>query len=188
MEPIIVAQILSIVAMACNIISYQGKTKNGIIILQLIGSCFFGASYFILGATSGAILNVIAVIRCIIYMIGDKVRAGSKAWLFIFGIGYVAAYVLTFTVFGKEPNLWNLLVEALPVIGSLCITIGYSRDNAAVIRIMGIIASPIWLLYNIISFSIGGILCEAFSLVSIIIGIFRHDKKEGKLPQNTEET
>jgi hypothetical protein len=35
--------------------------------------------------------------------------------------------------------------------------------------------SPLWLTYNVFVFSIGGILCEAFSLASLAIGIIRYD-------------
>ena len=142
----------------------------------MIGAAFFGVSYLMLGAIIGAILNVVAILRSVIYLLGDRVRAGNRLWLVFFGALYVLAYALTFTAFGKEASATNLIIEALPAIAMLAITIGYSLKDAAAIRTVALIASPLWLAYNIISQSIGGILCEAFSLVSVIIGIFRLDK------------
>ena len=50
--------------------------------------------------------------------------------------------------------------------------------NAAAVRLIGItLSSPSWLIYNIFVGSIGAILCEAFSIASIAIGIVRHDIK-----------
>ena len=91
---------------------------------------------------------------------------------------FVAVYILSFTVFGTEPILKNFIVEALPVIGMGAATVSFNMKNGTAIRILGItLSSPSWLIYNIFVFSIGAILCEAFSIVSIAIGIVRHDIK-----------
>ena len=68
MEPIkIIAQIVGIVAMAFNILSYQGKKQKTIVTLQLFGSMLFSVNYLLLGATVGGILNIIGTVRAVVF-------------------------------------------------------------------------------------------------------------------------
>ncbi len=83
-----------------------------------------------------------------------------------------------FTFFGKEPTLGNLIIEFLPVVGGMLGgVLSYRTKNAGVIRIFGIIKTPVWLTYNIAAFSIGGILSDLICFGSIIVGVLRLDVK-----------
>ncbi len=174
----IVAQIIGIMAMLFNILSYQGKKQSTVIACQLVGGALFAINFFMLGATIGGILNAIAVIRAIIYLYKDKLKAEKLAWLYGFVAVYITVYVLNFTVFGKEPTFVNLIVEVLPVIGMTALSIGFRLKNASDVRKMGLISSPAWLIYNVVVGSYGAILCETLTLISIFVGMFRHDGKK----------
>lgn len=180
MDTEIIAQIVGLVAMLFNILSYQGKKQQTVIALQLFGAGLFAVNYLLLGATVGGILNLIAVIRAIVFIFKDKFKADSIPWLVTFIASYVAVYILNFTLFGKEPTLYNFVIEVLPVIGMLALNIGYRLTDSANIRKCGLIASPAWLIYNVAANSWGAIICELFTLFSIIIGMLRHDKKGHK--------
>ena len=173
----IIAQAFGILAMACNIFSFQRKTSNGVIFCQMFGGALFSVSFFMLGATVGGILNAVAAFRAIIYMNEEKLHASHIAWLIFFEILFVASYILTFTVFGKAFTPANALLELLPVIGMTASTISFRLQSAKAIRRFGLISSPSWLVYNIVNFAIGAIVCETLSIVSIIIGMFRYDIK-----------
>lgn len=173
----IIAQIIGIIAMLCNILSYQGKKQKMIILLQLFGGILFAVNFLLLGATVGGILNIIAAFRAIVYLYKDKFRADKIIWLVMFSLSYITVYVLNFTLLGKEPNLFNLVIEFLPIIGMLAINIGFMLKKASDVRKCALVGSPAWLIYNISAGSIGAIICEAFSLVSIFVGILRHDRK-----------
>ena len=178
MQPIeIIAQIIGIVAMLFNILSYQGKQKRTVIMLQLLGGVLFSVNFFMLGATIGGILNILAAIRAIIFIFKNKFKADSIAWLIAFAVSYIVIYILNFTAFGKEPTAFNLIIEILPVIGMLALNIGFRLKDSGSIRKCGLISSPAWLVYNIAAGSWGAIICEAFTLVSIFVGMLRHDKK-----------
>ncbi len=173
----IIAQGIGIVAMAFNILSYQGKSKQTVITLQLFGSSLFAINYLLLGAAIGGILNILAVIRAVIFIFKDKFKADSFAWLMVFIASYIAVYVLNFAVFGKEPTPFNFIIEILPVIGMTALSVGFRLKKSANIRRCGLISSPSWLIYNIVAGSWGAIICELFTLISIFIGMLRHDKK-----------
>lgn len=177
MEPIeIIAQIIGIVAMAFNILSYQGKRQRTVIAMQLLGSAFFSVNFLLLGATVGGILNIIAAVRAVIFVFRDKFKADNVYWFIAFITSYIAVYVLNFTVFQKTPTAFNLIIEILPVIGMLALNIGYKLKNSANIRKCGLVSSPAWLIYNIVAGSWGAIICETFTLISIFVGMLRHDK------------
>ncbi len=177
MKPIeIIAQLIGVFAMLFNILSYQGKKPKTVITMQLCGALLFSVNFLMLGATVGGILNIIAAFRALVFFFGDKFKADKIYWFIAFIISYISVYILNFTVFGKEPTAFNLIIEILPVIGMLALNIGYILKDSAKIRKFGLISSPAWLIYNIIAGSWGAIICETFTLVSIFIGMFRHDK------------
>ena len=172
----IVAQVIGIIAMIFNILSYQGKKQSTVILLQLFGGMFFAINFLMLGAMVGSILNIIATVRAIVFLFKDKLKADSIPWFVGFVALYIIVYVLNFTVFGKAVTVRNLIVELLPVIGMVALNIGFRMKNAADVRKLGLISSPAWLIYNIVVGSWGAIFCEVFTLGSILIGMLRHDK------------
>ena len=163
--------------MACNIISYQQKTQKRLIICQLLGGALFSVSFFLLGATIGALLNLVATIRAIIFLFPKKLNTSHPAWLAAFFICYISFYVLNFTLFGAETTPISFAIEVLPVIGMTALSIGFMLQDSSKIRLLGLISSPAWLIYNVYHFSLGAIICETLSLASIFIGMLRHDRK-----------
>ncbi len=174
----LIAQILSVLGMLFNITSFLQKTKKSILIFQFFGALFFSISFFMLGAPTGACLNIVAVIRAFIYANKERFRTDKKIWLWIFFFIYIAIYLATFLVFDKEWSVKNCLVELLPVASMTIVTFSFSLPKAKHIRYFSLIGCPLWLIYNIITMSLGGILCESFSVISSILGIFFHDIKK----------
>ena len=175
-----IAQAIGILAMVFNIVSYQGKKQGTVIALQLVGGCLFAVNFLLLGAWVGGILNIIAVIRAVLFLFKKQLKTEKLPWFILFLCSYITVYILNFTVFGVEPTLFNLIIEVLPVIGMTALNIGFRLKNASDVRKCGLISSPAWLIYNIVAGSWGAILCEAFTLISIGIGMVRHDKKKNE--------
>ncbi len=179
MKPIeIIAQSVGILAMAMNIMSYQQKKQKGIIAFQLCGGFLFTINYLLLGAMVGSLLNLIAVIRAVVYLNKEKLKSNRWPWFFGFLATYLAVYVLSFTVFGKPVTPLNLFVEVLPVVGMVASNLGFMAKDGKAVRRFSLVSSPSWLVYNVFAFSVGAIICEVLSLVSILIGMFRHDRKK----------
>lgn len=179
MTPIeMLAQGIGIVAMAMNCLSFQQKNRRTVLLFQLVGASLFAINFFLLGALSGALLNALGVTRVLVFINKEKLNARHPAWLIGYSALYILSYVLVFTVFGKEPTAANFIVEALPVIAMVATTISHRYDDARAIRRFGLVSSPLWLTYNIVCFSVGAIICETISILSIIIGILRFDRKK----------
>lgn len=176
----IIIQAFGIMGMIMNVVSYQAKKQKNIILIQLLGSLFFVINMFLLDAYMGGLLNLIGVIRAIVYYNKNKVK-NIKLCNGIFIFLYILSYFLTFFVFGKEPTPFNTVAEMLPLIAMITATIAFSKKSADDIRRMTFISSPLWLIYNCLNFSIGGILCELFSLTSVVTSMIRlkNQKEEG---------
>ena len=136
----IIAQIISIAAMALNILSFQQKSKNGVIAFQMIGGFLFGVSFLMLGSYMGALLNFIGFFRAIVYLNPERFRAKSILWLYGFTLCYLLAYAATFLLLDTEPTLKNFIVELLPVIGMGAAHIGIYLGRARTIRYLGYVS------------------------------------------------
>ena len=66
------------------------------------------------------------------------------------------------------------------MIGMTALSIGFMLGDSRRMRRLGLISSPAWLIYNIYYASSGAIICEVISLASILIGMYRHDRKNAK--------
>ena len=173
----IIAQTIGVVAMAINILSFQQKQQRNIITMQFFGAALFAVNMFMLGAIVGGCLNLLGAVRAIVYANKQRFRADSTWWLVVFISLYLLSYVLTFTVFDKEPSAVNVVVEFLPIIGMTASNFGFFFTEAKTVRRLGLISSPSWLVYNVVNFAIGGIVCEILCMISIVIGMLRHDIK-----------
>ncbi|MBE6566202.1 MAG: YgjV family protein [Ruminococcaceae bacterium] len=179
MKPIeIVAQVVGIFGMLLSVLSYQQKGKARILMFQLLGSVLFVVNFFLLGAFSGAILNVVAIVRALIFIYEDKIHGDHLAWTIGLTAVYILSYVSVFTVFGKEATPLNLVLEVLPVIAMTVTTIAFRHKEDKILRRVAFISSPLWLTYNAIFFSLGGIIGETLNLSSAIIGTIRLDRKK----------
>ena len=174
----IFAQVIGIVAMLINVLSYQCKKQRPLIVMQLVSSTFYAVNLFILDAPTGCVLNLVGICRALVFSNKKFFRADRKIWIAVFSLASAGVYALTFLVFGKDPTAKNLIIEFLPVIGMIATTVGFYRDGAKDVRLLSLINSPCWLVYHLTTKSIGGIAGEVVMLISIIVGYLRHDRKK----------
>ena len=179
MSPFLVAQAFGIAGMTLNAVSYQAKSQRNIILLQLFGGAFFIVNMFMLQAYMGALLNAIGVVRAAVYANKDKIR-NLKLCCSLFIGAFLLSYVAVFTVFQKEFTAFNIIVELLPLAAMTAMTIAFSLPSAQTVRRFALFSSPCWLIYNCINLSVGGILCESFSIVSAITALIRTNRAEKK--------
>ncbi len=160
-------QILSVIGMILTVLSFQLKSKKQILMMQSAGSIFFLSSFILLESLSAVYLNVIFLIRNIIfYFRADQKWARHQIWLYVLLIAVTVAGLLGYK------TLWDIL----PIIGSIFGTVAAYMDNENMFRILKLGDSPCWLIYNASVPSVGGLVCEAINIVSIILGLIRYRK------------
>jgi hypothetical protein len=171
-------QAIGIVGMTFGILSYLNKNQRGIMIFQLLATAFFAVHFLMLDAITGCLLNVLGVVRAAVYSQRSTRRwAAHPVWIYIFSAAAFAIYVLSFTVFGKEPSVWVLILELLPVIATAVTSVSYRMPGGAQVRLLSLFSSPLWLIYNACNGSIGGSVSDSLSIISIFVGMYKHDRK-----------
>ena len=161
--------------MAVAILSFQAKRQKTFASIQFAVTTLFCTSFLLVGATTGAMLNFLGAVRALIYYNKQKLHADRPVWLIAFVLCYMTTGVLTFTVFGTPLTIVNVLLQMLPIIGMTASHLALYINSDKAVRRFSLISSPVWLIYNLSCQAWGAVGCEAISLVSIGIGIYRHD-------------
>ena len=174
---VLIAQILGFVAMEFNIFSYQAKKGKGILVVQTVGATIWSTHFLMLGGLSGSLMNLISLPRNFIYANKEKSKLFSSKFIpFIFSFLYVVAGAIVLIIY-KD------LIDFLPVVAMCIQTFAYHSQNEKIIRLFSLISQPIWLIYNVFKLSIAGVVCEAFTIVSIIIALIINKKKKEETAQ-----
>ncbi len=160
----ILGQILSFVSFGIAFAVYQIKSKKRLLCVQTILVIVTSIHYFCLEAYPGMVMNLFCILRNVIYYRKDIFK-----WKFTPII--VSLLMMLVGIFAAT-DMWSILVIAGLTINTYCL----SFENTQHFRISILITSPLVLIYNIIVFSLGGILMEAISIISATIGIVRNFK------------
>ncbi len=174
----ILAQAISILGLMLNCLSFQQKKKKMLILFQFFGAILFSVHYFLIGAPLGFLMNAVGTVRGLVFAFTHPGKRGNLFRIGVFLALFLASYPLAFTLFGTEPTARNLIVEALPVVAMCLATVSFGLPTAAGVRRITLFASPLWMTYNILNRSVGGILSELIGFCSVIIGIIRYDRRE----------
>ena len=164
----IIGQGVGIIAVTLGFISFLMKTPKGIITFQMLSSFVFAVHFYMIGVKTAMALTIISGISAILYYFRNK--RGSKGLFepILCVSSIVIASILTWT--GPE----TLLV----MFGLIAATISLSLSDPQKIRYVMFIKVPLCFTYNLMALSIGGIISDSSSLVSLVIGVIRDRKKQ----------
>lgn len=163
----IVIQIIGIAAMLFSVFSFQMNKHKHIMIMQILATTLFGLQYFLLGAYTGMAVDIVATLRGIVFYHRDKEWAKSNIWIVVFIILFILSGFLTW----QGPS--SLLMTSAMILN----TFSFSFTKPKLVRSTILISSPLVLIYNILTGSIGGIINEVCVELSSIIGLLRYDIK-----------
>ncbi len=166
----IAGQIVGIVAMILNILAVQFKKPKHLFICRLVASALWGLNFLLLGSPTGAIINIVNIVRSI-FLLNKKTV--TRPFLYITIGLYIVSGLLT-----MDHSLSLLMfVDVLIIAGQVVDSMGMWTGKFRYIRYCQLFAiSPIWLVHNIIVFSIGGIITEVFTIISTLIAMYRYRK------------
>ncbi len=161
------ANTVGIVAVVIFLLSYQQKTRKGIVTCNIISRVLYIVQYILLFAFEGAVLDVAGTVASFLAQKRDTpfIKKHLKAVITATNIGIIVCGLLLYK------NVFSLL----PIIGVLLHTGAFWLTNEKHIRIVSLIGSPFWFVYNFASGAYGSSIGDALSMVSIIIAIVRYD-------------
>ena len=171
--PPIIPQIIGIIAVILFVLSYQLKKRRGIILCNVFSRCLYILQYVLLGAFSGAILDVIGVIASVIAEKKDKpfIKKHLRAVIISIDAIMVVAGVIICIINQS-------LLDLLPIAGVLLHTSAFWLTDERKIRLVSLTGSPFWFVYNFASRAYGSAAGDLFTMVSIVIAMIKYRKKE----------
>ena len=160
-----IVQIIGVLALTANFVSFQMKKHRHILFFRTVNEGLFILQYFLLGAFSGSVLNIVGCVRNIIFA---KQVINNKKTVFS-----IVVFCMIFTAFGIAT--FDGLGSIMLIFAKVLSTIAYGNKNTTVVRTIIFITCTSWLIYNYCVFSVAGVICEALTLISLLIGIMRMD-------------
>lgn len=132
--------------------------------LGMCGCLLWSGHFFLLGALTGAALNLVAAIRFYVYYRTKPLKRNTWImWSFL----CLTALITALT--------WQGMISLLPFIGTACGVIAFWQKKTKRIRRLALASSPPWLLYAVMVGSYPGIVVESLLIVSNLTGQYRFD-------------
>ena len=163
-----IIQLIGILGFGLTCITPLWKTTKHMLIIGAIASGLFVIHYLLLGAISGAIIDVVNALRCILAAYYPKTWV---KWLF-----YSAPFIILILNPIDIPN-------TCVCIASLINTISSFKTNAQTMRILDLSSIPFWTYYNLINFSYAGLIANFVGFVSYCYSIHHYEKTTSIVPE-----
>ena len=156
---------IGFVGTALVVLGMQCKSYNKVVFVKIANELIASFQYLLLGGYTGMVMNLTACGTNAIYW--ARIRKGKSTRIFqiIFGAMFVAIGFAS----------WHGWVSLFVIFAKLISSIALGINNTKIIRILNLISTPCWLMYNIFMFSIAGMCSDIFMIVSLIIAVIRID-------------
>ncbi len=164
----IIAQTIGIIACTVAVLSFQCKKNKYLFLMQALSGLLFSMNYFLIGAIPGALFNLTSLVRGTLLS-----KNGKKLWK-VFVINALFTLCFAYSVSLLAGDWLQIFLSSLTFLGLIFMTVFMYKGNAKHIRYFQVaFASPSWLIYNVVNFTLGGILCEVFNMASVGIYFLR---------------
>lgn len=173
----IITQLVGLVGVALAISAYQFKRHSVVMVMIAISDFCFVVQFFMLGAYAGSIVNFISIFRNLVFAYLIKHKKKVLPYTVLFCSITLVAIILT----------WAGPICILAILGNVAISLAFSVENPKLLRYLSLPSSFCWIIYDIYYFSLGGILMETFTVISIFVALFRLRKSEKKSNPPTQE-
>ena len=169
-------QALGFLGLASMVTSFQLKSAKGVLVFQLLSDAFFGAQYLLLGSVAGMLVLCVSVVRNLMLLFRERWPVlGWNGWMFVL---IVVEILLCWR------NILNWY-DVLPIIGFAAATISFWSKDPQKLRFANIILiCPVFLLFNLLVGSWGGVLNEIITWISVLTAFIRYRKD----PEEIEAT
>ena len=171
MFPPIPAQIIGLTAVVLFLLSYQMKTRGGIIAMNLTSRILYIVQYLLLGAISGAVLDVLGSLASVVAQNREKTFIKKHLRAVIISIDAIMVIAGVIICIINQS-----LLDLLPIAGVLLHTSAFWLTDERKIRLVSLTGSPFWFVYNFASRAYGSAAGDLFTMVSIIIAMIKYRK------------
>ena len=158
----IIGHIIGIIGVIVICLSYQTRNKNTLLVVQTVAVVLMCVQYLLIGAYSGFGLNVVCVIRNMVFYHRDKKILSSPVIPFIFSL--ILGVVSIFS--------WDGIHSLFIIAGLMINTVCLGLMNPQNLRKSLLLTCSLVLIYNIIEIFFFGLLMTCIFRNKNIIKIF----------------
>ena len=174
MHPL-VPQAVGVIAIVFFFLSYQLKARKSIIFCNLTSRMLYILQYLLLGAFSGAVLDILGSVAAVVAERSDRGFIGKHKRLFFLLTNAIIIGAGLFLAF-RSHNI----IDLFPIVGVTFHTAAFWLKDEQTIRRVSLIGSPFWLAYNFLSKAYSSAFGDAITIGSLIVALFRYRKKKGE--------
>lgn len=162
----LIAQLMGLVGLIYSIVSMYKEDRRTVLILVTITNSFYLLQYSLLGAISGIIITLIAVIRGIIFYHYDKQNKNTPLFILL-----ILIVLLTILSYFNYKDLYSLLT----LFAGISYTYGVWQNNLKIFRITALIAPICFIIYNIHVLAYAGSFAPLVEAIMALIAIIKID-------------
>lgn len=155
----VVANIIGVFAIITWSLSIQNKDRKNILIYQIAANVFYSVQYFLLGAITAGMTNLISVLRCLEFYFEEK-RKGKISFIsfIIFSLLIILIGVITYENF----------ISLIPVLCGILYMYSIWQNNLNLTRYLFVFAALILAYYN---FRVGAIVLFLGNIMDTFSGV-----------------
>ena len=146
---------------------FQCKSYNKMIFWKITGEIIFAVQYFLLGAYSGMATNLASVVTNLLYR--QRIKKEKPT--------LVLQIIFSFVFFFIGMATWHGWASVLVIAAKVLSTISCGTRDLKILRLLNLIIMPLWLIYDVMAGSWGGVVGDILNLGSLVLGIIRFDVK-----------
>lgn len=164
----LISQLFALAATLFSLYAFQRRRKSQILNYTVIAAACSVLHYVFLGAWAGAGSKGVSMVRNALAARDARLHRVSRLAPLIFVALYIVAGFFSY----ESP------ASILPVVGSCVYTVGIYFGDARRLRYVVVLASAIWLVYDILVFSIVGIAAESIFILNDLVAIYRYRQRK----------
>lgn len=162
----LIGQVFGWITALLTFLSFQCKEHKKLVVVNTIATASLCASYMFLGAWSGMLMNVVAILRNYTIYKRDCKFFSHSFWPYFFAVlmGTLGALA------------WQGPISLLVVMALIISTLFLYSPNVQNLRKITILTATMITIYNVYYQVWGGVVNELIAMVSAVIGIYRYRK------------
>ena len=171
----IASLIFGAIALVFWIGSIQRQDKKKILFNQIIANSFYAVQYAFLHLFSAASMNMVSVVRSIVFYFYEKKGKSIPKWM-------LAVFVAVLALLGYLT--YTNLLGLLPIVITVAYAYSMWQKNLVVVRWIYIIAACGWIVYNIVGRAYVSMVGNVFEIISGAVALYRYRAEKEPLNNN----
>lgn len=172
----ILSQIAVVLAYVFLALTYTTKKRKSVLFYNFAHLIFGSISFLLLSAFMGLVMNFVAMVRNIIFLVQDKDKNSKYTYVDFIVLFSLIAIAIIFCFIS-----YNGFLSLFSPLSTLLYTFAIWQRNIQTYKILGFFVSVFYLIYNISIGSLFGAICEGLLLIWIVVENILYFTKNKKL-------